>query len=100
MGTRILAYSKLFRVNTVYGGRHRITNTVTLSDDTPVPGALTRLVDRSTGRLAFVTQSAPVTAAYTFDFVDGSRDWIVYALHPTGAYNIAVADRPPMEPIP
>lgn len=82
----------------VYGGRYRIRHSVSLPGNVPVE-AKVWLFDRHSGRHLRSTMSG-ADGIYEFNWLRGDREYLTYALYPTGERNAAIADRPPLELMP
>jgi len=80
------------------GGRYRIRHTVSLPGNVPVQ-AWVWLLDRRSGRPLRHTVS-DTDGVYEFNWMRGDREYLTYALYPTGERNAAIADRPPLELMP
>lgn len=84
-----------------HGGAGRIAGSVKVdsSPDYPVWRRI-RLFDRRDNRLVREVWSDPVTGAYSFEYINPVRLYVVIAYDHTGAYNAEIRDAITPEPMP
>ena len=83
------------------GGRGRIAGTVKVDStpDYPVRRRV-RLFDRRDNRLVRETWSNPATGAYSFEYINPARTYVVIAYDHTGVFNAEIRDNVTPEAMP
>ena len=83
------------------GGNGRLAGTVNVdsSPDYPVWRRV-RLFDKRDNRLVREVWSDPATGAYSFDYINAARQYVVISYDHTGVYNAEVLDALVPEPMP
>lgn len=75
------------------GGAGRIAGTVKVDSNPDYPvWRRVRLFDQRDNRLVAETWSDPVTGAYSFDYINPARLYVVVSYDHTGVYNAEILD--------
>ena len=83
------------------GGAGRIAGTVKVDSTPDYPvWRRVRLFDRRDNRLVRETWSNPVTGAYSFDYINPARLYVVIAYDHTGIFNAEIRDSVTPEAMP
>lgn len=84
-----------------FGGAGRIVGTVNVDSTPDYPvWRRVRLFDRRDNRLVRETWSSPETGAYSFDYINPARLYVVIAYDHTGVFNAEIRDNVTPEAMP
>ena len=98
---RVMLLMRTTRDLSDLGGNGRLKGTVEVdsSPDYPVWRRV-RLFDKRDNRLVREVWSDPATGAYSFDYINAARQYVVISYDHTGVYNAEVLDALVPEPMP